>query len=56
MQVLQANGISPELSQRVIQTLFAGEASEYTYRQPDAFEQVVRSTMLLLEDLEKIRS
>ena len=55
-QVLQANAFSPELSQRVIETLFAGEASEYTSRQPASYEQVVRSAMLLLEDLEKIRS
>jgi hypothetical protein len=55
-QVLQVNGISPELSQRVIQTLFAGEASEYTPRQVASNEQVVHSAMLLLEDLEKIRS
>jgi hypothetical protein len=55
-QVLQSNGISPELSQRVIETLFASEASEYTPRQPATYEQVMRSAMLLLEDLEKIRS
>ncbi len=55
-QVLQANAISPELSQRVVETLFIGEASEYTPRQPASHEQVVRSAMLLLEDLEKSRS
>ncbi len=56
VQVLQANHISPELSQRVIETLFAGEASEYTPQQPASYEQVVRSAMQLLEDLEKSRS
>ena len=56
VQVLQAHHISPELSQRVIETLFAGEASEYTPRQPASYEQVVRAAMLLLEDLEKSRS
>jgi hypothetical protein len=56
VQVLQANHNSPELSQRVIETLFAGEASEYTPRQPASYEQVVRSAMQLLEDLEKSRS
>jgi hypothetical protein len=55
-QVLQANHISPDLAQRVIETLFTGEASEYTPRQPASHEQVVRSAMLLLEDLEKSRS
>ena len=55
-QVLQANHISPELAQRVIEILFAGEASEYTPRQPASYEQVLRSAMLLLEDLEKVRS
>jgi hypothetical protein len=56
VQVLKAHHISPGLSQRVIETLFAGEASEYTPRQPASYEQVVRSAMLLLEDLEKSRS
>jgi hypothetical protein len=55
-QVLQANHFSPELTQRVIETLFAGEASEYTPQQPASYEQVLRSAMLLLEDLEKSRS
>jgi hypothetical protein len=56
VQVLQVHRISPELSQRVIATLFVGEASEYTPRQPASHEQVVRSAMLLLYDLEKSRS
>ncbi len=56
LQVLQANQFSAELSQRVIETLFAGEASEYTPQQPASYEEVVHSAMLLLEDLEKIRS
>jgi len=56
VQILQAKAISPELAQRVIETLFAGEASEYTPQQPASYEQVLRSAMLLLEDLEKIRS
>jgi hypothetical protein len=55
-QVLQANHFSPELAQRVIETLFAGETSEYTPQQPASYEQVLRSAMLLLEDLEKNRS
>lgn len=55
-QVLHANHFSPELAQRVIETLFVGEASEYTPWQPDSYDAVVRSAILLLEDLEKIRS
>jgi len=55
-QVLQANHFSPELAQRVIETLFAGEASEYTPQQPASYEQVLRSAMLLLDDLEQSRS
>ena len=56
LQVLQANHFPPALAQRVIETLFAGEASEYTPQQPASYEQVVGSAMLLLEDLEKMRS
>jgi hypothetical protein len=55
-QVLQAQNFSPELSRRVIATLFAGEASEYTPRQRTSFNQVVRSARTLLEDVEKSRS
>jgi hypothetical protein len=55
-QVLQTQHFSPELVQRVIETLFTGEASEYTPQQPVSHEQVVRSAMLLLDDLEKSRS
>jgi hypothetical protein len=56
LQVLQANQISPELARRVIATLFVGEASEYTSLQPASYEDVLRSAMQLLEDLEKSRS
>jgi hypothetical protein len=56
LQVLQTNQISPELARRVIGTLFVGEASEYTSLQPASYEDVLRSAMQLLEDLEKSRS
>ena len=56
VQVLQANHFPAALAQRVIETLFAGEASEYTPGQPASSEQVVASAMLLLEDLEKMRN
>jgi hypothetical protein len=56
LQVLQANHFSSALAQRVIDTLFAGEASEYTSLQPASFDDVLRSAMQLLEDLEKNRS
>jgi hypothetical protein len=55
-QVLQQNRFSPESAQRVIETLFAGETSEYTPQQPASYEQVVRPAMLLLDDLENNRS
>ena len=53
LQILQAHQFSAELSQRVIETLFAGETSEYTPLQPASYEEVAHSGMLLLEDLEK---
>jgi hypothetical protein len=56
LQVFQANKISPELARRVIDTLFVGEASEYTSLQPASYEVVLRSARQLLEDLEKSRS
>jgi hypothetical protein len=56
LQLLQANQISPELARRVIDALFIGEASEYTSLQPASYEDVLRSAMQLLEDLEKSRS
>lgn len=55
-QVLQDHQFSPQLTQRVIEILFTGEVSEYTPWQPNPQEQVVDAVMLLLEDLEKIRS
>jgi hypothetical protein len=55
-QVLQAHAFSPELTQRVTAALFAGEATEYTPRQPGQRAQVLRQAGLLLEDLEKCRS
>ena len=56
LHVSQANQIPPELALRVIETLFVGEASEYASLQPATYEDILRSAMQLLEDLEKSRS
>jgi hypothetical protein len=55
-QVMQANMVSPDLAQQVIDTLFAGESSEYTHQLPASYDQVVGSALRLLDELEKVRS
>lgn len=55
-EVLQDRRLSEELSERVIETLFWGEASEYTNQPPSTPSQVVSRSLKLLEDLEKNRS
>lgn len=52
-QLLQARGISPELNEKVIATLFVGESSEFGQSAVNTNEGVIQTATRLLEDLEK---
>ena len=52
-QVLQTRHVSPEVSARVIEVLFSGEASEYSQAKFSSQAEVVHSAAVLLDDLEQ---